>query len=262
MEEQNNLGAVTFTQNADVISAVSGDNSTSNSPSLQKSLFIPKTVYGTTITGYGIDGSGITLSNAIKYVVFEADIIDIGFGAFRSESLESIGLPNSVTSIEEGTFASCSSLTSIEIPSRVTNIGYSAFNNCTNLISFTLEENSQLSSIGTSAFSGCRSLVSIKIPNSVTSIGWSTFSGCISLASIEIPSGVTSIGVDAFLGCTSLKYIRITSNLDSAYSLSGTWVRTDSAEMPSSWTTNVVTSIPATDSIGYYHQQSAWQSAS
>lgn len=31
--------------------------------------------------------------------------------------------------------------------------------------------------------------------------------------------------------------------------------------MPTSWTTNVVTSISASDSIGYYHQKSAWESA-
>lgn len=31
--------------------------------------------------------------------------------------------------------------------------------------------------------------------------------------------------------------------------------------MPSDWTTNVVTSIPSGNSVGYYHQKSAWESA-
>ena len=53
VEEQNNLGAISFTQSNGTITAVSGDNSTSSSSSLQKALFIPKTVDSTTITAYG-----------------------------------------------------------------------------------------------------------------------------------------------------------------------------------------------------------------
>ena len=44
-------------------------------------------------------------------------------------------------------------------------------------------------------------------------------------------------------------------------SYSGTWVRTDTPDMPSDWTTGRVDSIPASDSKGYYHQKSAWESA-
>ena len=119
-----------------------------------------------------------------------------------------------------------------------------------------------ITSIWNSAFNGFSSLKSISIPNSVTNIGSNAFNSCTSLASIEIPSSVTSIGSNAFDGCSSLKYIRITGNLNSDYSLpSGTWVRTDTPDMPTDWTTNVVTSITAGDSIGYYHQRSAWQNA-
>ena len=68
-------------------------------------------------------------------------------------------IPNSVTSIGNEAFCSCSSLTSITIPNGVT-------------------------SIGANAFLYCRGLTSITIPNSVTSIGYKAFWWCDSLTNI------------------------------------------------------------------------------
>ena len=167
VEEQTSLGAVTFTQNNGTITAVSDDNSTSSTSSLQKALFIPKTVDGITITTYG-GGSIISLSSAIKYVIFETDVTSIGSNAFRNCSgLTSIEIPSSVTSIGSYAFYGCSGLTSIEIPSSVT-------------------------SIGTSAFSGCNGLTSIEIPSSVTSIGSYAFYGCSGLKYIHLSGNLTS----------------------------------------------------------------------
>ena len=63
-------------------------------------------------------------------------------------------IPNSVATIGNSAFESCSSMTSIRIPNSVM-------------------------SIDSYAFHGCRSLTSINIPNSVISIGEYTFSSCI-----------------------------------------------------------------------------------
>ena len=82
-------------------------------------------------------------------------------------------IPNSVTSIGDHAFSSCSGLTSVTIPNSVT-------------------------SIGAGAFSGCSGLTSVTIPNSVTSIGESAFYSCRGLRSVTIPNSVTSIGHDAF----------------------------------------------------------------
>ncbi len=102
--------------------------------------------------------------------------------AFRDcESLVSIEIPISVTSIDGAAFINCGSLSSIKIPSSVT-------------------------SIGNGAFSGCTSLESIEIPSSVTSIAWSVFE-CTSLASIKIPSSVTYIGPYVFDRCSKLTNI-------------------------------------------------------
>ncbi len=149
------------------------------------------------------------------------------------------GLSSSIVIIKEG----------------LTSIGSWAFRNCSNLTSITIPEG--VTSIEDSTFDGCSSLTSITIPEGVTSIGSSAFHNCSSLKSVTVPSSVTSMGAYAFDLCSSLKYIHLQGNLNSSYSLSGTWVKTNDANEPSSWTPTV----KSMQTAGYYHQQSAWESA-
>ena len=93
-------------------------------------------------------------------------------------------LPNSVTSIGEGTFYGCTNLTAVIIPNRVT-------------------------SIANYVFSGCKSLKSVTIPHSVISIGHLAFWNCSNLVSLAIPYSVTSIGIEAFSGCSALTSITV-----------------------------------------------------
>ena len=96
-------------------------------------------------------------------------------------------------------FIDCMTIQSVTIPDSVTSIGDNAFSGCKSLQSITIPYS--VTSIGDSAFSGCESLQSITIPDSVTSIGDSAFSECKALKSIKIPDSVTSIGNNAFSGC-------------------------------------------------------------
>ena len=178
---------------------------------------------------------------------------NIGAIAFAGCTLlESVEIPNSVTSIGGWVFNGCTSLESIVIPDSVTSIGSGAFAGCTSLESITLpfvgatkdgtsnthfgyifgassysDNNSKVpaslktvvvtggESISGSAFWGCASLTSIVIPDSVTSIGTNLFRECSLLKSIEIPDSVKKIENLAFFKCASLTSIEIPDNVKS-----------------------------------------------
>ena len=127
--------------------------------------------------------------------------------AFRDKNATSYVIPDSVTSIGDGAFVSCTSLKSLVTPDSVTSIGGSAFENCYSLSSVVLPDS--VTSIGAWAFSGCSDLADIVIPYGVTSIGNYAFCGCESLTDIVIPDSVNSIGSSAFEGCTSLSSVII-----------------------------------------------------
>ena len=140
--------------------------------------------------------TNIYLNSPITYQGKSYSVTSIGSGAFWGcESLTSVTIPNSVTSIGEA-FSGCKSLKSVIILNGVTSIGEGAFMGCTSLRSVTIPNS--VMGIGDVAFMGCTSLKSVTIPNSVTWIGHSAFSGCKSLKSVTIPNSVTWIGNAAF----------------------------------------------------------------
>ena len=167
-----------------------------------------------TITGYTGAGGAVVIPASIG----GAPVTAIGELAFSPDyqgiqSITSVTIPNSVTSIGNYAFNGCSGLTSVTIGSEVTSIGGGAFNGCTGLTSITIPNS--VTSIGNDAFAVCSSLTSVTIPDSVTSIGDGAFSGCSRLTSVSIPAGVTSIGNDAFSYCSGLTSVTIGSGVTS-----------------------------------------------
>ena len=99
---------------------------------------------------------------------------------------------------------------SVVIPDSVTTIGAMAFFNCIYLESVILSNS--LTNIGGGAFAGCISLKDVVIPDSLEYIGEATFAVCKSLKRINIPAKVRSIEFQAFLGCISLEKIDVDKN--------------------------------------------------
>ena len=145
----------------------------------------------------------------ISVVGQEYTVTGIGLVAFVDNNLQSITIPDSVTSIGNSAFNHCNSLKSVEFGenSQLTSIGDYAFSYCSSLTSITIPKG--ITSIASSTFRSCSSLTSITIPDSVTSIGSSAFSDCSSLTSITIPDSVTTIGFSAFSHCSSLKDVTV-----------------------------------------------------
>ena len=127
----------------------------------------------------------------------QSKLTKIGAYAFGGcSSLTAISIPDSVTSIAEGTFKDCSSLTSVALPDTVTTIGTAAFDSCSSLTAISIPES--VTTIAEGTFKDCSSLTSVAIPEGVKTIGNAAFEGCDSLTTISIPDSVTSIGENVF----------------------------------------------------------------
>ena len=168
-------------------------------------VVIPASIDGTPVTAIGElafspDYQGI---QSITSVTIPNSVTSIGDYAFNGcTGLTGVTIGSGVISIGGGAFAGCSFLTSVTIPDNVTSIGADALANCSSLTSVTI--GSGVTSIGSYAFYGCSGLISVTIPNSVTSIGEAVFRECTGLTSMTFPNSVTSIGANAFASCSNL----------------------------------------------------------
>ena len=163
----------------------------------------------------------------------------IGDKAFDGRKyLQSVTIPETVSSVGVNPFTNCSALTKItvpkghpylatiygvlyskadkrlvccpdnysaseyEIPEGIKIIGDYAFYNCESLNKITIPDS--VTVIGKSAFQNCHLLKNLSIPNSVTEIGKSAFSGLIYLEKITIPGSVKEIPENAFAYCGNL----------------------------------------------------------
>ena len=190
------------------------------------------------------------LSKNVKYGFKNSTIPDnakvISDGAFATQELEAITIPDSVTTIESRAFTDCTllenvtisnssalnaigmfafykctSLKSIFIPSGVTKIDSYAFQDCSSLESMVVDSanttydsrndcNAIIKKADNTLVEGCKNTI---IPGDVTIIGYYSFGGRTSLVSITIPSSVTTIDMGAFSNCSSLQSITIPSSV-------------------------------------------------
>ena len=205
-----------------------------------------------------------------SYSIMAADVNNMPAEVVIPSSYE--GKP--VTAIAEGGFKRCNSISSILLPESITSVGASAFYECFKLVevinasqNLTIEYNdengylgyyaltisnhdsayvSKVSSIngyvtftegseklllGYEGSEGAltvpagitkiynyafykSALASIEIASSVKEIGSHAFDGCLSLTAFEAGSSVTSIGEYAFKNCSSLSFIQISASVN------------------------------------------------
>ncbi len=199
-----------------------------------------KTKHEATVTykndKYNSYSGDVTIPAIIIYKNKVYSVTCIGNTAFyECKKLNSVTIPNSITSIESRAF-SYSGIKSIVIPNSVVEIGSSIFVGCNSLKSVTISN--QLKTLPWSTFQSCcleqisipNSIINIKshafdsnpltsiiIPSSVKSIENFVFSGCYLLTSIYLPKSITSIGMATFYGCLRLENIYLERTDPSAY---------------------------------------------
>lgn len=191
--------------------------------------------------------------NATKVII--PDVIDgmpvtaIGNGAYTifgncRDSLTSVVIPNSITTIGWLVFNGCSSLTDITIPDSVTSIGREAFAGtpwlenrqkenplviCNDILidgqtcTGNVKIPNNVSSIAYGAFLGCNGMTAVTIPDSVTSIDQAAFAGCEGITSVTIPDSVTSMSYEVFSGCKNLTSVALPASITEINSWAFCW---------------------------------------
>ena len=148
----------------------------------------------------------------LNSVIVPNTVTTIRQSAFASSPrLRTVVLPNSVESIGIRTFSLCSRLTSVRLPEGITELPDFIFEGCESLTSFTIP--STVTHIGESAFNNSGIVIN-SIPESVTSIGNNAFYYCEGIRSMVIPNSVTSLGWGVFAWCRELQSIQLPDNLE------------------------------------------------
>jgi len=142
---------------------------------------------------------------------FSTDDFDSPLYDIHHTKIQSVTIPQCVTSIGEAAFAQCRALQSLTIDDAATSIGDWAFNECLKLTTLSLGE--KITKIGDYAFDDCRILNNVTIPQSVTSIGKQAFGRCYGMDSFTIKDAATSIGEYAFWDCQKLETLSLGENI-------------------------------------------------
>jgi len=164
-------------------------------------------------------------------------VTSISSNVFKNNyRINNLTIPNTIETIEEGSFSGCRSLESITIPfvggsrNAINNsacLGYifgksqyagsepiiqngQTYYFPNNLTSVIITDTPK---INDNAFENCKSLVKIYLFGGLKTIGNNSFYGCSGLKLINIPNTVTSIGNNAFKNCAFTEPITIPNSI-------------------------------------------------
>ena len=141
-------------------------------------------------------------NNSITSLVIPRSVTSIGDSAFAHANLTDVTIENGDIIIEQYAFGACNSLSKLTIGSAnagakgTGSIDLEVFLYCEKLKDVTI--GGGITSIGDWAFSYCKTLTNVVLLDGVTYIGWEAFSSCEGLTSITIPESVTCIAPGAF----------------------------------------------------------------
>ena len=197
-----------------------------------------------TITGYNGSGGDVDIPETIAGY----PVVSISSYAFQNrDSITSITVSDSVTTIGYRAFDVCDGLTTVNLGKKLSS-QEDAFHACSGLLNINVDsENTFYESvdgilyneamtvlvryplrrsgpfvvpdtvivIGDVAFAHCTSLTDVTIPDSVTTIGYMAFNRCYGLTSLVLPDSLTSLGGEAFSYAWGLTSVTIPASVTS-----------------------------------------------
>ncbi len=179
-----------------------------------------------------------------------------GSAFFRNKTVQSVYIPQSVTTIAAKAFGECDSLTQIKVspdntvfasvngilyskdltvlktfpgglsgsftvPKTVVKIGDSAFYYCYQLTQ--VQMYNTVTTIGQEAFAYCWNLKKIRLSDNLKTLDAYSISYCENLTSIYLPASLTSVGADALLGFLDSGSKRMYNLVDGIYCVNGSY---------------------------------------
>lgn len=127
-------------------------------------------------------------------------IIETGTNTLLWGSVNAV-IPNTVTAIADWAFFHVRYMNSIDIPNSVTSIGLKAFYSCY-MSSVTIGDG--VTSLGDESFRDCYNLEEVTIGNGLEFLPGEVFRNCWQLSKLTFGSAVDSIGSNTFYGCNRL----------------------------------------------------------
>lgn len=146
-----------------------------------------------------------TFSNGRGIVTFKNNLNSTDLW-FHNSAVTAIYLPNSIIGISNMSFSGCSKLESISLPEGLTSIGDSAFDSDLELVLNELPIG--ITRVEKRVFYGCKKLNLSSLPEGLTFIGEYAFREA-KLTITSLPSGVTSISQSAFYNCKGITSLTI-----------------------------------------------------
>ncbi len=237
--------------------------------------FIGNVKDGTTNTAFGyIFGSPTGNDNryhvptSLKSVVVTGGTIVRNYVFYCCESIESIKLPDTITSIGVQSFYYCSSLTNIVIPDNVITVGQQAFARCTALTNVTIGKS--VTSLASQVFEECTNISKVNYTGTIDQWVEITFAWGGNpiyhaknlyinneLVTKVVLTTATKINTYAFYNCATIEVMYIpegivlgTSVVNKATALT---IYVQATSQPSDWATDWNTGFEGTIYWGHVH---------